>query len=317
MQKRTLAAVTAVGMTAAIAIPTIAFGNARSNEGTLSFIRAAQTPLTALMNGPAALTASTPTGHPDGTGTAAFTFAVVDPSSAGAQVCWDLSYLILTGAGPAVPDTPIAAHIQRGGPGVAGPVVVPADGASFPNLGPTSATGCMTMDGTLAQEIIGNPSGFYVNVRTGDFPAGAIRDQLGAGPPPSGESHLLAQPLRAYDSRTADGPLAVNATRSVSLAAGLDGSGEARVAVPAGATGAIVTLTVTNTGTGVGGAGGFLKLYSAALATPPSISNINWFGGGQSLAVTTQVAVDSNGRVNVFAGANATDFVIDVIAFVF
>jgi hypothetical protein len=316
MQKRTLAAVTAVGLTAAIAIPTIAFGNARSNEGTLSFIQAAQTPLTALMNGPADLTASTPTGDPNGTGTAAFTFAVVDPSPTGAQVCWDLNYLIPKGI-PAVPDTPIAAHIHRGGPGVAGPIVVPAGGVSFPNLGPTSATGCMTMDGTLAQEIVGNPSGFYVNVHTNAFPAGAIRDQLAAGPPPSGESHLLAQPLRAYDSRTADGPLGVNATRSVSLAAGLDGSGAAHVAVPAGSTGAIVTLTVTNTGTGVGGAGGFLKLYSAALATPPSISSINWSGGGQSLAVTTQVAVDPTGRVNVFAGANATDFVIDVIGFVF
>lgn len=317
MNNRTLTAVTAVALTAAIAIPTIAFGNARSNEGSLSFIRAAQTPLTALMTGPAVLTASTPTGDPNGTGTATFTFAIVDPSSTGAQVCWDLSYLILTGAGPAVPDTPIAAHIHRGGPGVAGPIVVPAGGASFSNLGSTSATGCMTMDGTLAQEIIGNPSGFYVSVDTFAFSAGAIRDQLRAGPAPSGESHLLAQPLRAYDSRTADGPLAVNATRTVSLAAALDTTGAAHVAVPAGATGAIVTLTVTNTGTGVGGAGGFLKLYSAALVTPPSISSINWFGGGQSIAVTTQVAVDPTGHVNVLAGANATDFVIDVIGFLF
>ena len=81
--------------------------------------------------------------------------------------------------------------------------------------------------------------------------------------------------------------------------------------------GAIVTLTVTNTGTGVGGAGGFLKLFSGAVTTPPSISTINWFGGDQNIAVTTQVAVDASGHVNVFAGANQTDFIIDVIGYTF
>ena len=35
MQKKSWAAVTAVGLAAAIAIPTIAFGNARSNVGPL------------------------------------------------------------------------------------------------------------------------------------------------------------------------------------------------------------------------------------------------------------------------------------------
>ena len=72
--------------------------------------------------------------------------------------------------------------------------------------------------------------------------------------------------------------------------------------MPAGATGAIVTLTVTNTGSGVGGAGGFVKLYSGALTTAPSISTINWFGPGQNLATTTQVAVDATGHVNVLRG---------------
>ena len=78
-----------------------------------------------------------------------------------------------------------------------------------------------------------------------------------------------------------------------------------------------MTLTVTNTGTGVGGAGGFLKLYSAALTSPPSVSTINWFGADQNIAATTQVAVDANGQVNVTAGTNATDFIIDVIGFTF
>ena len=74
-----------------------------------------------------------------------------------------------------------------------------------------------------------------------------------------------------------------------------------------------VTLTVTDTV----GNGGFLKLYSAALVTPPSTSSINWFGPGQNLAITTQVAVDSAGRVKVTDGANPTNFVIDVIGYLF
>ena len=42
---------TAVGVTAAIAIPTIAFGNARSNVGSFSFQQVANTPLTAKLVG--------------------------------------------------------------------------------------------------------------------------------------------------------------------------------------------------------------------------------------------------------------------------
>ena len=119
------------------------------------------------------------------------------------------------------------------------------------------------------------------------------------------------------DSRTADGPLSPNQTRAVSLATGKDGAQAVQIAVPAGATGAIVTLTVTDTTVGVGGPGGFLTLYSAALATPPSTSTINWTGAGQNLATTTQVVVDASGSVKVTDGANATNFVIDVIGYVF
>ena len=38
-------------------------------------------------------------------------------------------------------------------------------------------------------------------------------------------------------------------------------------------------------------------------------------GGAQNIATTTQVAVDATGSVNVFAGANQTDFIIDVVGF--
>jgi hypothetical protein len=308
MQKKNLFALTAVGLAAAIAVPTIAFGNARNATPD-----PATTPLVGLLNGPADLTTSgtiTPTGDPDGTGRASFTFDItnaLDPV-AGANVCWDITYSGI--------DTVTAAHIHRGAAGVGGPVVVPAANASFPNLTQTGTTGCTAMAGTLATEIVTTPANFYINVHTTLFPGGAIRSQL-ATSTPSGGAHLLPSPLRAYDSRTADGPLGPNQNRTISLATGKDGAQAVQLAVPAGATGAIVTLTVTDTTVGVGGPGGFLTLYSAALPTPPSTSTINWTGAGQNLATTTQVVVDASGSVKVTDGANATNFVIDVIGYVF
>ncbi|MEO7370515.1 MAG: CHRD domain-containing protein, partial [Ilumatobacteraceae bacterium] len=270
MQNKKMFALTAIGLAAAIAIPTVAFGNARRNEGSLAEFKTSQTPLVGLMNGPADLTATTPTGDADGTGSAAFTFSIDAALPGGAQVCWDLSYSNLTG-------TPTAAHIHRGAAGVAGPVVVPAVG-SFPNLGANSATGCMAIDPTLAQEILTTPASFYVNVHTTDFQMGAIRSQLSSGPAPAGEAHLLSTPLRAYDSRdNAGAKIQPSETRTISLASGKDQNAVAQVAVPAGATAAIVTLTVTETGTGIGGNGGFLKMYAGGTPTPAT-SSINWAG---------------------------------------
>ncbi len=310
MQKRTLACMAAVGCAAAIAIPSIALGNARSNTSTT---QAAQTPYVARLTG---ASAETPPGEPLGIGGAAVTFDITNPLSNtdGATVCWDLSYSGLTG-------TVTASHIHRGAAGTNGNIVLP-----FGNITATGATGCAPVGaavlpetvggGILATQIEANPAGFYVNVHTTTFPAGAIRGQLAAGPPPAGEAHLLPAPLRAYDSRDLDGPIALNTTRTVSLATGKDSANATVLAVPPGATGAIVTLTVTDTSI-ANSPGGFLKLYTAALGTPPSTSSINWTGAGQNLAVTTQVAVDASGRVKITDGANPTNFVVDVIGYLF
>jgi CHRD domain len=69
----------------------------------------------------------------------------------------------------------VAAHIHRGAATVSGPVVVPftAPGADG------NSSGCTTAAAPLIDEIIGNPSGFYVNVHTKEHPAGAMRAQLG------------------------------------------------------------------------------------------------------------------------------------------
>lgn len=307
MQKRNLFALTAVGLAAAIAVPTIAFGNARSTITN----RTPQTPLVSRMLGANEVPNATPgaqTNDPDGFGNAAVTF---DLTATTPNVCWDLSYANLTG-------TPAGAHIHDGDPGANGPVVIGL--TPFTTLTPTGASACRDLtagEATIAADIVANPQNYYTNVHTSDFPGGAIRGQLSRSTPPSGEAHLLPSPLRAYDSRTADGPLSPNQTRTVNLSTGKDGAQAVQIAVPAGATGAIVTLTVTDTTSGVGGPGGFLTLYSAALATPPSTSTINWTGAGQNLATTTQVAVDGAGSVKVTDGANATNFVIDVIGYVF
>ena len=104
-------------------------------------------------------------GDPDGTGTSTVTL-----KAAGGQVCWDTRVANIT--------LPAAAsHIHRGARGVAGPVVVPltppgADGR---------ASGCAAVEAGLLNEIGQNPAGFYVNVHTSDFPAGAVRGQLAVG----------------------------------------------------------------------------------------------------------------------------------------
>jgi hypothetical protein len=71
---------------------------------------------------------------------------------------------------------PVAAHIHRGSPRVAGPVVQPL---TQPATGdPGASSDCVDVPGALARAIRKNPSKFYVNVHTGDFPGGAVRGQL-------------------------------------------------------------------------------------------------------------------------------------------
>jgi hypothetical protein len=68
---------------------------------------------------------------------------------------------------------PVAAHIHRGGPNVAGPIV---EELRPPRNGFSSA--CSRISPELSRQLRNNPARYYVNVHNVPFPDGAIRGQL-------------------------------------------------------------------------------------------------------------------------------------------
>jgi len=104
-----------------------------------------------------------PPGDPDGFGVAAFS-----ADTATGQVCYAINV-----GGISLPAT--AAHIHKGAPGVAGPIVIPLTAPDEEG----AASGCVSnVDKTVLADILANPSAYYVNVHTSDFPQGALRGQL-------------------------------------------------------------------------------------------------------------------------------------------
>jgi hypothetical protein len=85
-----------------------------------------------------------------------------------AKVCYELEVKHIKPA--------TAAHIHRGGPNVAGPIVVelkaPTDGSS---------EGCKAISKQLSKQLREHPSHYYVNVHNNPYPDGAIRGQLHRG----------------------------------------------------------------------------------------------------------------------------------------
>ena len=102
-------------------------------------------------------------GDLDGIGSASIT---LNPGSG--QVCVELTAEDIT-----LPAA--AAHIHVGAATTTGPVVV---GLAPPDADGTSS-GCVSADRDLIMAIIQSPENYYVNVHTSDFPAGALRGQLG------------------------------------------------------------------------------------------------------------------------------------------
>jgi CHRD domain len=105
----------------------------------------------------------TPAGDPVGTGT-----ATVRLRRGQGQVCFTIRAENI-----GLPS--VGAHIHRGTATQSGGIVVPlrAPGANG------QSSGCVAAARTLVAQILGSPAGYYVNVHSTEFPAGAIRAQLG------------------------------------------------------------------------------------------------------------------------------------------
>jgi hypothetical protein len=98
-------------------------------------------------------------GDADGSGTVKLT---VDPQSR--RICYDFTLANVA--------TPLMAHIHKGARNDNGPSVV----TLF--TGPGDMRDCLSWTEKWVSAIAADPSGFYVNVYTTEFPDGALRGQL-------------------------------------------------------------------------------------------------------------------------------------------
>ncbi|HET9628320.1 MAG TPA: CHRD domain-containing protein [Novosphingobium sp.] len=116
---------------------------------------AAPVKLTATLTG----AAETPPGKADGTG--GFT-VTVDPETN--DFCYSL-WADKIGK-------PTMAHLHTGAAGVSGPPILTLEVTG------KDSDECLAVDKDKLDPIVANPTGYYVNVHTADFPGGAVRGQL-------------------------------------------------------------------------------------------------------------------------------------------
>ena len=93
------------------------------------------------------------------------------PSGGGTEICFDLKW---TGF------EAIMSHIHWAPAGKNGDVVVPFFTSESP-LAENSKSGCVTAKASVVKAIMANPSKYYVNIHSPEFPKGAARGQLVAG----------------------------------------------------------------------------------------------------------------------------------------
>ena len=164
MPKR-IAIVAFAAALAAVLVATGAFAGGGSGAATAQktkFKKAVA--LFAVMNGRKEVDANgnKRVGDPEGVGS--FTAIV-----AGGDLCYGYTVAGI--------DTPAAAHIHKGRPNQAGPVVLPLDASACGDPGDGERLHGRSR-AELAAAILKNPGKYYVNVHTGPFPGGAVRGQL-------------------------------------------------------------------------------------------------------------------------------------------
>jgi hypothetical protein len=143
--------------------------------------------------------AESPAGDPVATGT-----ATVRLRAGQGQVCYVLSADNLPPAA--------AAHIHEGAAGVSGNVVIPLKTPAASG----KSSGCATAARTLVASILTDPAGYYVNVHTAEFPAGAIRGQL-TGTSTASFGWIAAIVLKGSSEPDATGTAVVRIRRDVSM----------------------------------------------------------------------------------------------------
>lgn len=137
-------------------------------------------------------------------------------------------------------------------------------------------------------------------IRVDYTPPGTVTGTAGGG-------LVAVTPARVYDSRAGGGKLRDGEQRIITLGTALTGE----TVVPVGASAAALTLTVT----GTEGPGGYVAVFPGG-GNWSGTSSVNWFGPGQNLATTAIVALGANQDVVLRGGANATDVIVDVTAYV-
>ena len=100
-------------------------------------------------------------GDPNGSGTAAVKLR-------GTEICFDVKWSGFEA---------IMSHIHKAPAGTNGDVVVPFFTSESP-LATNGKSGCVTAKASLVKAIAANPSNYYVNVHSPEFPKGAARGQL-------------------------------------------------------------------------------------------------------------------------------------------
>ncbi len=102
-------------------------------------------------------------GDPDGTGSGVFTI-----NTQSGEMCYTLavSEIALPASG---------AHIHTGAAGVNGPILI---NLNAPNAAGRSS-GCLILGQDVLSALINNPAAYYLNIHNSEFPAGAVRGQLG------------------------------------------------------------------------------------------------------------------------------------------